>query len=274
LNSACFVRTIKIDTASFSRAEELLWAYGITAPEHIDLEAIAYAQGATVRYRPLDGCAARLIGADSRAVITVNARDNPTRQRFSLAHELAHWMQDRGTGSFLCGGDDISPQNAQTRSVEASANAYASQLILPNYLFDNHLHASPMTLTRAAEIGEIFCASLTATAIKMVKRSQQPAFLVAHQPHRRDWFIRGDGFPDDLWILDELDPDTQAFSMLYASSFGMSRISEEPATRWLSGSLALSASVRSQSAKLPDGSVLTLVTLKASPRRHHAHRAR
>src|ERR1700677_5025370 len=103
-----------IDLNALSRPEQLLWSYGVAAPEHIDLDAIAFAQGALVRYHRLDGCAARLIGSGSRAVITVNERDSPTRQRFSLAHELAHWLQDRATGAFLCAREDIGAHNAET----------------------------------------------------------------------------------------------------------------------------------------------------------------
>lgn len=254
--------SLPIEPRDLSRAEQLLWNHGVTAPEHIDLEALAFTQGAVVRYRPLDGCAARLIGTDSRAVITVNTHDSLTRQRFSLAHELAHWMQDRGTGSFLCGGDDISAHNAEAKSVEASANAYASQLVLPTYLFDNYIRDSNLTLNRAGEIGDIFRASLTATAIKIVRRTQEPAFVICHQPRRRDWFIRGHKFPDDLWVLDELSPETQAFTMLYGVASGLSRVVDEPAARWLSGASVYTATVQSQSAKLPDGSLISLVVLK------------
>lgn len=262
LTSTSFKTMNWIEPPDLSRAEQLLWNHGVTAPEHIDLDALAFTQGAVVRYRPLDGCAGRLIGTDKQAVITVNARDSLTRQRFSLAHELAHWMQDRGTGTFLCGDDVISAHNAEARSVEASANAYASQLVLPNYLFDNYIRDSRLTLNLAGTIGDIFRASLTATAIKMVKRTQAPAFVICHQPRRRDWFIRGCNFPDDLWILDELNPETQAFAMLYGLVAGLSRVVEEPATRWVSGASAHMAQVQSQSVKLPNGSVVSLVVLK------------
>lgn len=42
-------------------AERLLQELGITEPSEIDLDAIAFHAGARVRYRPLDGCEARIM---------------------------------------------------------------------------------------------------------------------------------------------------------------------------------------------------------------------
>jgi len=253
---------LSIDIKNLSRAEELLWGYGVSTPEHIDLDAIAFAQGATVRYHPLDGCAARLIGSDKRAVITINKRDSSLRQRFSLAHELAHWIQDRGTGSFLCAKEDIGAHNAEAKGVEESANSYASQLVLPNYLFDPIARNSKLTLTRAAEIGDLFRTSLTATAIKLVKRTDLVAFVICHTKYRREWFIRARRFPEELWVLDELHADTVGFTMLYGTEAGISKVVEEPAARWVSGPQVYATSARTQSVTLPEGRVLTIVTLR------------
>lgn len=71
-------------------AERLLRGLGITEPQEIDVEAIAWELGARIKYRPLDNCEARIIGKGDRAIITVNSRSWPRRQRFSVAHELGH----------------------------------------------------------------------------------------------------------------------------------------------------------------------------------------
>ena len=72
-------------------AKLLLQTLGITDPRDIDLEAIAFDRGALVRLGALDECEARIVGYDSRAVITVDDRKPRTRQQFSAAHELGHW---------------------------------------------------------------------------------------------------------------------------------------------------------------------------------------
>ncbi len=92
---------MSVDLSRLSSAERLLWGYGVTDSSHIDLDAIANDNGAEVKYRPLGGCEARLVARGESAIISVNSASNDGRQRFSLAHELAHWICDRKTGSFL-----------------------------------------------------------------------------------------------------------------------------------------------------------------------------
>ena len=52
-------------------AERLLQEVGVTDPNEIDLEAIAFYLGARVRYRKLEGCEARIIGRNDAAIITI-----------------------------------------------------------------------------------------------------------------------------------------------------------------------------------------------------------
>lgn len=62
-----------------SPAETLLQELGVTDPAEINLEAVAHHVNAQVRYRPLDGCEARIVGAADSAIITVN-RGQPVAQ--------------------------------------------------------------------------------------------------------------------------------------------------------------------------------------------------
>jgi hypothetical protein len=82
--------------------EQILSLLGITEPEDIDIEAIAFACGATILKEPLTGCEANIIGRGDKAIITVNSKSIPGRQRFSAGHELGHWMKDRGESAFGC----------------------------------------------------------------------------------------------------------------------------------------------------------------------------
>src|SRR5688572_18707103 len=159
------------DAIVLSPAERLLWNHGVRKPEHIDLEAIANKLGAHVIYRKLDGCAARLVTDGDSAVISISQDDNEGRQRFSLGHELAHLINDARKGLIRCVSDDIGPQNAEAKSVEAHANSFASQLVLPDFLIKPWMDGRKLMLNAAAEMAQEFRTSVTAAAIKMVKRS-------------------------------------------------------------------------------------------------------
>ena len=148
-------------------AETILRGFGIDRPEQIDLEAIALELGVAVRYAKIDGSEARIVGNDTRAIITVRADSQRPRQRFSIAHEIGHWVERHGRGGFVCAKEDISPQNDEAKGVESQANAFASQLLLPSYLFVPMIKGRPITLDTADKIGRDFQASLTATAIKL-----------------------------------------------------------------------------------------------------------
>jgi Zn-dependent peptidase ImmA (M78 family) len=83
--------------ASFYKSPaSLLDELGIREPEEIAIEAIAEYCGATILYQPLQGAEARIVGHGDRAIITVNEAVPIGRRRFSGAHELGHWMCDRG----------------------------------------------------------------------------------------------------------------------------------------------------------------------------------
>ena len=243
-------------------AEALLRSYGITEPSQIDLDAIACDQQAVVRYRALEGCEARLVAGREKAVISVNTTGvSPGRQRFSLAHELAHWICDRRTGSFLCAKTDIGPQNAEAKSIEAYANAYASQLILPSYLVDPWLTGRAATLKVARALAIDFRSSLTAAAIKLIKRTTHVAMVARHGQGRLIWHQRSSTMSSEYYVLPELHQDTDAFTLSFGGAV-VDRPRREPASRWISGPNVMRLDVLSQSVRLPDGTVLSLVTLE------------
>ena len=250
-----------VDLSRLSSAERLLWGYGVTDSSHIDLDAIANDNGAEVKYRPLGGCEARLVARGENAIISVNSASNDGRQRFSLAHELAHWICDRKTGSFLCAKEDIGPQNAIARSVEAHANSYASQLILPTYLVEPWMKDRKVNLDVASLLAKDFNASLTAAAIKLVKQATVPAFVVCHNQTRLAWHQRSPACSPEFYVTSELHQDTDAFRMAFGGVMGMSKSKRESASRWISGRDVFRLEVNSQSIKLPDATVLTIITL-------------
>ena len=244
-----------------SPAESLLWGYGITEPKQIDLDAIACDQNVVVRYRRLEGCEARLVAGKNQAVISVNiVGSNLGRQRFSLAHELAHWLCDKRTGSFLCAKTDIGPQNAEAKSIESQANGFASQLLLPTYLVDPWLAGRAASLSTARALATEFRSSVTAAAIKLIKRIPSVAMVTRHGQGRLKWHLRSPSMSPEFYVLPELHQDTDAFTLSFGGTVA-DRPRKEPATHWIAGPNAIRMEALSHSVRLPDGTVLSIVTL-------------
>src|ERR1017187_5775830 len=119
----------------FTSVDALLQDLGITEPDELDLGVIAQHCRATILYKPLEGCAARISGTDARAIITVDSNSRPERQRFSAAHELGHWMFDRGKVSLFSCEENLFVREWSKNNPETRANRYASDLLMPVFMF-------------------------------------------------------------------------------------------------------------------------------------------
>jgi Zn-dependent peptidase ImmA (M78 family) len=240
-------------------AERLLQELGITEPDEIDLEAIAYHVGARVRFRKLDGCEAYIVGNSDQAIITVNDRSSFRRARFSIAHELGHWRYHRGK-RLICRVDEIEPRSAL--SPERVADGYAADLLMPDYLFQPLARRqAKLTFKAVAEFAQIFKTSKTAIAIRLVESDHTPALLVCHNQKGRKWFARAPSVPDKWFPRDTLDAQSFAFGVLFGNADDdvmPRRIGAEAwFDRWESGNF----DVHEQSIRTGDDTILAIVTL-------------
>lgn len=241
-----------------SFGSRLLQGYGITEPEDIDLDAIAYDCGATVKYRRLDGCEARIVGKGDRAVISIDARAILTRQRFSLAHELAHWLQDRGNVSFLCKKSDIRESNGADNGVEAAANRLAADLLMPEYIFQPLCAKKPLTLITVNSLAQRFRTSRTSTALRLVQIGPYPGIVACYTAKGRQWFVRGKDVPEKVWPVRELHEDSQAFQLLY----GEDRLTapfKVGAEAWIDRFNAHQYTITEHSMRIADDAVLSVL---------------
>lgn len=245
-----------------SPAERLLQELGITEPGEIDLEAIAYYRNARVRYRPLDGCEARIIGAGDEAIITVNANGTYRRKRFSIAHELGHWHHHRGK-CLACRVDEYRPRDAL--SPERSADAYAADLLMPYYLFRPLVRQqAKLTFKAVVMLADIFDTSRTATAIRLVESDCWPSLLVCHGPKGRKWFTRAPSVPQRWFPQNLLDADSYAFGVQFGGSPDDPIPRKIGADAWFDRWDAERFDVYEQTMRTGPGETLTLVLINDS----------
>lgn len=242
-------------------AERILRSLGIADPKDIDLEAIAWTQGAIVNYRPLEGCEARIIGSSRRAVISVSSRSPERRRRFSLAHELGHWHHHRGRTLF-CDKRDIGNFANDATNPERHADTFASDLILPNYLLVPRLQKlKRVTLASAREVSDEFCASLTATLLKMTLSNRFPMSIVCYSKSKRRWFERAPMIQPWWFPLPALDRQTFAADMLFNGATEENFPRKMPADAWFDFKGADRFEVAEQSFLLPNEEILTVLAL-------------
>ncbi len=244
---------------------ELLAALGITDPADIDVTAIAQHCGATVVAEPLSGCEARVLGYGDHAVITVNAASSPTRQRFSAAHELGHWLADRGRVAHrLCAERELVAVGSGT-SPELRANRFAAGLLLPAAMVRAHLRGAPVGLETSRSLAGRFRASLSAAAVRLVELAPVPTLLLCFEPGRSrwKWHFRSATVAKELWPR-SLPAAGSAAAALVADASAAGGTSELPGSAWFRHPEAHHLRVREESAAFP-GFVLCFLAWSASP---------
>jgi hypothetical protein len=240
-------------------AERILHSLGITEPGEIDLEAIGFHLGIVrIKYRPLDGCEARIAGSGDRAIITVDDKQPRRRQRFSIGHEIGHWHHHRGRTLF-CEADHFS-DHRHGQGMEQTANRFASNLLLPGYLLGPFARNYPhLTVKAVREVADVFDASLSATAIRLVEYGHSPCMLVCHGMSGRKWFIRSPGVPDRWFPQDTLHPDGYAIDLLQGARTEQPSPRKIGADAWFDRREAGRFEVQEQSFVVGAGEVVTII---------------
>lgn len=234
---------------------------GITEPTDIDIEAIAHHCGATILTEPLEGCAARIIGAGDKALITIDEHSRPERQRFSAAHELGHWMRDRGKTAFSCTADQFVDEWGDDNP-ERRANRYGADLLMPSAMFKPRAHGLPGTFESARDLALTFGTSLTAAAIKFVSLGTLPTMLVLTERAGRKWFFRSTLVPEQLWPTTSPGSGSVATKILARTCAARPGPETVDADDWIDHHEAHRYCVVEDSIGMPRGRVLTLLWWK------------
>ena len=262
-------------TGGRSPAERLLQSLGVTEPEEIDLEVIAWHMGVVrIKYRELDGCEARIVGLGDKAIITVDRRPMPQRRRFSIGHELGHWHFHRGR-TLLCRREDIG-EDGGANTAEQSANRFAADLLLPGYLLVPLARRHPrLTLKVLRELADRFSSSVSATAIRLVEEGHSPVVLVCHRLDGRRWFVRSPDVPTRWFPREDLDPESYAFGLLHGSDAEQASPRKIGAQSFFDRHEADRYEIQEQSFRVSDDEIVTILSItddemledRESPRR-------
>lgn len=141
----------------------------------VDVIAVAAKYGISVSSLELeDSVSGMLVIKGERAIIGVNSANHPHRQRFTIAHELAHYLLHRHKSDLFIDGasiyyrDDRSSKGTDFQEIDA--NAFAGELLMPKHSVKQMLREGPIYFFDEASIcqmADFFQVSVQAMMIRL-----------------------------------------------------------------------------------------------------------
>lgn len=127
-------------------------------------------------------------GKGSWAVVYNQAIESAGRIRFTLAHELGHYLVHRHLhGEFNCSEADTLHWDSPERQMEKQANEFASCLLMPRKDFEAQIGSSHIDLDVLGTCSNRYGVSLTAAILKWLEFTSTRAVLVMSRNGRVQW---------------------------------------------------------------------------------------
>jgi Zn-dependent peptidase ImmA (M78 family) len=156
-------------TGASNAANELVEKAAVVHPP-VDVERLAVMCGALVLYRGFPDSLSGLVFAHAgTVVIGINAHHHPNRQRFSLAHELGHYVLGHHQNArgyedrfHIDTSEGMAPGFAWR--AERTANDFAAEVLMPR----RFISAAFKTTNVPSELAELFVVSELAMGYRLV----------------------------------------------------------------------------------------------------------
>jgi predicted transcriptional regulator len=105
-----------------------------------------------------DECSGVLVRRGSAAVIGVHFAHHPNRQRFTVAHELGHFLLHKG-GTYVDKGTSLRFRNSEsgsgTQKEEREANQFAAALLMPSEWVRAEFERNPFDLADDSQLQQL-----------------------------------------------------------------------------------------------------------------------
>ncbi len=106
----------------------------------VNISELAKHLGIFVRYEPMQDEESGSLKKEKKTgnwIMTVNSLHHPHRQRFTIAHEIAHCIRHAANSD--CFEDTTFFRNGESNWMEVEANTFAASLLMPKDAFDNFI---------------------------------------------------------------------------------------------------------------------------------------
>ena len=180
----------------------------------VPLEKIALATGISeIQYKELNSFAGSLIANDAKTdgIIIVNSKSRHHRQRFTIGHELGHFMIPRHGHNMSCTTKDLQAKSSsgmgKKRAIEVEANQFSAELLMPVTLLKKQgAFLGEPSINNIKSIATTFDVSFQASAIRFAdKHDYLIAIVISHKGKIVFGYARNN-FPFWLQIGKKDDP--------------------------------------------------------------------
>ena len=137
----------------------------------VDVKALAEALGVDVTYASMEGTVSAMLSIEGGdATIVVNADHPPNRQRFSVAHEIGHYLLHASDNDLFVDRSFFRNQASSVGELrrEIEANAFAAALLMPSRLIEAHTNDDGDTELYIDELASKFEVSEHAMTIRLI----------------------------------------------------------------------------------------------------------
>jgi Zn-dependent peptidase ImmA (M78 family) len=197
----------------------LIESCGISSAKEIVLEDIALSEGVTILDGGIQGAEARLARVGDKGIIRVRAGIAESgRRRFAVAHEMGHWKLHQNDSQWqFCAESDIRENEIRSYTespLEIEANAFASELLMPTFLFRPRAEQVEPDLELIKVLAAEFDVTLTAAALRFVDESDAACMVVFSKNGKVAWWRRSSRAERErVWIDKDwpISADTLAF---------------------------------------------------------------
>lgn len=171
----------------------------ITKPNELSIEEITYfIKGPSIEYEQMNNCEGKFLSLGENSLIIINSNiSNHGRRKFTIAHELGHYILHRNNRYIKCDFKDIHDWSS-SKFIEVEANYFAAEILMPSDIFSKCSKKENFSLKFLSTLSEEFQTSLTSTAIKFAENGHDPIFVICSRNGEITWMKKSEGF--DFWI--------------------------------------------------------------------------
>jgi Zn-dependent peptidase ImmA (M78 family) len=242
------------------RAEEILHQVMVTDIP-IDVLQVAEELGLFVQETTLSGDLDGCLVTDGRVggVLINKAIEDPRRRRFTLAHEIGHFVLHKDLPVVREQVDEVGSFFHSMN--EKQANTFAGYLLMPPHSVPEDLGKNPPSLAQVDDLAESFDVSLAAALRRIVRESHWRCALVVTRDGIVQWAVRSPYF--ESYIPTGTRPHRDTSAALLLRTNGPNEDSTRlPAAAWTQGPLVeQDAELSEESRRLDNGYVYTLLTV-------------